>query len=207
MSNIEKVKDLRGKTGAGIMDCHTALTKCGGDLEAAEQLIKIERYGRPVEIRPCGAGVIHSYIHTGDRIGVMVEVECGTDFAAKTDEFRTFVHDLAMHIAALKPSWVSPEDVTWNTTQDGDEEVDSVRYLVLQPFIKDGSKSIGDLLVELSARIGEPVSIRRFARWEIGEEIPPETTQPLDKPKGPMVAAAVVILLAIGATLFLMLCV
>jgi elongation factor Ts len=199
------VKDLRGKTGAGVMDCHAALAKCDGDLEAAEKLIRNDQHAQSTEIRSCGAGVVHSYVHTGDRIGVMVEVECGTDFAARTDEFRTFVHDLAMHVAALKPSWISPEDVPWNTSED--EEVDSSRYLILQPFIKDGSKSIGDLLAELSARIGEPVAIRRFVRWEVGEEIPPEMTQPLDKPRGPMVAAAVVILLALAATFFLMLCV
>jgi len=200
----EMVKGLRDKTGAGVMDCRTALTRCDGNQEAAEKLIGEERRAQPIETPSCGAGVVHSYIHTGDRIGVMVEVECGTDFAARTDEFKTFAHDLAMHIAAMAPSWVSPEDAPWNTS--GDEEIDSSRYLLLQPFIRDGSKSIGDLLAELSDRIGEPVAIRRFARWEVGEEIPPEETQPLDKPRGPLVAAAVVILLALAATFFLMLC-
>jgi len=201
---IEMVKDLRSKTGSGIMDCHTALSKCAGDLEAAEKLIAEERKTLQIEARPCGAGVIHSYIHMGGHIGVLVEVACGTDFAAKTDEFKTFVHDLAMHIAAMKPSWISPEDAPWNTP--GDEEIDSSRYLILQPFIKDGGLTIGDLLTELSDRIGEPCVIKRFIRWDVGDEITPEEAQPLDKPKGLMIVGAVMILLAMAATFFLMLC-
>lgn len=202
----EMVKNLRDKTGAGIMDCRTALASCDGDSEAAEKLITEQRRALSVEApQSRGAGVVHSYIHTGDRIGVLVEVECGTDFAARTVEFKTFVHDLAMHVAALAPLWISPEDAQWNTSGD-DDEIDSSRYLLLQPFIKDGSKSIGDLLAELSDRIREPVAIRRFVRWEVGEEITLEEAQPLDKPRGPMIAAAVVILLALAATFGLMLC-
>lgn len=203
----EMVKDLRSKTGAGVMDCHAALTSCGGDQAAAEELIRKRQAANPVESPndgSCKAGAVHSYVHTGGRIGVLVEVECGTDFAARTEEFKTFAHDIAMHIAALKPLWISPEDVPWDTKDD--EEVDSARYLVLQPFIKDPSRTIGELLAELSNRIGEPVAIRRFVRWDIGEEIPSELPQPLDKPKGPIVAAAVVILMAMATTFFLMLC-
>lgn len=202
---VEMVKDLRARTSAGIMDCRAALERSAGDPEAAEKLIAEERRTAHVEVRPCGAGVVHAYIHAGDRIGAMVEVECGTDFAARTEEFKTFVHDLAMHVAALNPSWISPEDVPWNAS--GDEEIDSSRYLLLQPFIKDGSKTIGDLLAELSDKIGEPCVVRRFARWEVGEEIQPEEAQPLDKPRGPMTAIAVLILLAMAASLGLMLCV
>jgi elongation factor Ts len=203
----EMVKDLRSKTGAGVMDCYATLVSCSGDQTTAEELIRKRRAANPIESLGDGsrAGVVHSYVHTGDRIGVLVEVECGTDFAARTDEFKTFTHDLAMHIAALKPSWVSPEDAPWDAM--GDEEIDSVRYLLLQPFIKDASRTIGDLLAELSDRIGEPCVIKRFVRWEVGEEVPSELPQPLDKPKGPMVATAVVILLAMAATFGLMLCV
>ena len=134
----------------------------------------------------------------------MVEVECGTDFAARTSEFKEFAHDLAMHIAAMKPSWVSPEDAPWDAKDD--EEIDSSRYLLLQPFIRDASRTIGDLLAELSDRIGEPVAIRRFERWEVGEEIQEEPPQPLDKPRGPTVAFAVVILLGLATCFGLMLC-
>jgi elongation factor Ts len=135
----------------------------------------------------------------------MVEVECGTDFAARTEEFKTFVHNLAMHIAAMKPSWISPEDAPWDAADD--EEIDSSRYLLLQPSIKDGSQTIAELLAELSDRIGEPCAIKRFARWEIGEEVQPEPSQPLDKPRGPMVATAAIILLGLVVTFCLMLCV
>lgn len=203
---IEMVKDLRSKTGAGVMDCYATLVSCGGDQITAEELIKKRRAANLIESPTDGsrAGIVHSYVHTGDRIGVLVEVECGTDFAAKTDEFKTFTHDLAMDIAALKPSWVSPEDTPWDAA--GDEEIDNVRYLLLQPFIKDASRTIGDLLAELSNRIGEPCVIRRFVRWEVGEEVQLELPQPLDKPRGPIVATAVVILLAMVATFCLMLC-
>jgi hypothetical protein len=104
----------------------------------------------------------------------------------------------------MKPSWISPEDAPWNTP--GDEEIDSSRYLILQPFIKDGCLTIGDLLTELSDRIGEPCVIKRFIRWDVGDEITPEEAQPLDKPKGLMIVGAVMILLAMAATFFLMLC-
>lgn len=203
----EMVKELRGKTGAGVMDCFAALASSSGDQAAAEELIRKRRAANPIESPEDGshrAGVVHSYIHAGDRIGVMVEVECGTDFAARTEEFKAFAHDLAMHVAAMKPSWISPEDVPWDAADD--EEIDSSRYLLLQPFIKDAGRTIGELLAELSDRIGEPVAIRRFERWEVGEEIPGELPQPLNKPRGPMVAAAVVLLMALAACLGLMVC-
>jgi len=173
----DMVKDLRGRTGAGVMDCYAALVSCGGDRVAAEELIRKCRGANPVEYPIDGspkAGALHSYIHIGDRIGVLVEVECGTDFAARTVEFKTFVHDLAIHIAALKPSLVSPENVPW-------EGQDKARYLLLQSFVKDASRTVGDLLAELSDRIGEPVVIKRFVRWEVGEDVQAESQPQLEK--------------------------
>jgi elongation factor Ts len=203
----EMVKELRGRTGAGIMDCRTALAGCGGDQAAAEEVIRRNRIANLPESSDennHGAGVIHSYIHTGSQIGVLVEVECGTDFAARTEEFKAFAHDLAIHIAAMDPLWVSPEDAPWDGQDVG---IDDSRYLLLQPFVKDASRTIGDLLAELSDRIGEPVAIRRFIRWKVGENIPGEPeSQTADKPSGLMVAGAVVILLALAATFSLMLC-
>jgi elongation factor Ts len=205
----EMVKELRGRTGAGVMDCFAALASCGGNQTAAEELIRKRRAAQPLESPTDGshrAGVVHSYVHTGDRIGALVEVECTTDFAARTTEFRTFAHDLAMHVAALKPSWVSPEDAPWEEGSEDGEQIDSNRYLLLQPFIKDAGRTIGDLLAELSDRIGEPVAIRRFVRWEVGEDVPQDAAQPLQKPRGPLIAGAVMILLALAATIGLMLC-
>jgi len=200
------VKELRSKTGAGVVDCYSILRSCGGDLAVAEGIIRKRRIDNPTESTAEGTrtGYVHSYVHIGDRIGVMVEVECGTDFAARTDEFKTFVHDLAIHIAAMKPSWVSPEDVPWEDSGSG--EIDSARYLLLQPFIKDPSRTIGELLTELSDRIGEPCIVRRFVRWEAGEEIPEETSQPLEKSKGIKIAFSVIILLALVASLILGFC-
>jgi hypothetical protein len=105
----------------------------------------------------------------------------------------------------MKPSWISPEDAGWDSGEDG--EIDTMRYLLLQPFIKDASRTIGELLSDLSDRLGEPCSIRRFVRWEAGEEPEPEPVpQPLDKPRGPMVAAAVLILAVLAAAFGLMVC-
>jgi elongation factor Ts len=205
MGVCDMAKDLRARTGAGIMDCRSALQACGGDPAKAESLIRESRSARFVAAPSCGVGVVHSYIHTGGRIGALVEVVCGTDFAARTEEFKAFAHDLAMHVAAMSPTWISPEDAPWDGQKDG--EADTARYLLLQPSVRDPSRSIGDQLAELSDRIGEPCAIRRFVRWEAGEEIAlEEPAQPLDKPRGLLAALAAVILLAIAATFGLMLC-
>jgi len=201
-TTAEKIKILRDRTGVGVMGCCRVLNECGGDIETAEKMIRDSRTGQVPEISTGGAGIVHSYVHTGDRVGVLVEVSCGTDFAARTDEFKTFVHDLAMHIAAMNPLWISPIEAPWDS---GDGDVDDSRYLITQPFIKDGSRTIGDLLVELSERMREPCAIRRFVRWEVGEELPEPKPQQLPKQRGPVVAAAVVLLsivvLAVGAAL------
>jgi elongation factor Ts len=201
---VEKIKALRARTGAGVMDCRSVLAECGGDVDAAEKLMRGRRSAKiEVGLEDMRAGAVHSYVHTGDRVGVMVEVACGTDFAARTSEFKAFAHDLAMHIAAMAPLWVSPAEAPWDSGGDG---IDDSRYLLTQPFIKDGSVTIGDLVAELSDRIGEPVAIRRFVRWEVGEGVPEPEPQPLAKPNSPKVAGAVLLLAAIAAALVAMLC-
>lgn len=148
--NIDEIKRLRGLTGVGITDAKQALVDAGGDFDKAlEQmrakgLTKAEKRGE----REARAGLIGSYVHDG-RIGVLVEVNCETDFVAKTDEFKELVKDLSLHIAASDP-------------QDEAE-------LLQQPFVKDPAKTIGDVVKEANAKLGENIVVRRFSRLALGE--------------------------------------
>ncbi|MGI5818203.1 MAG: translation elongation factor Ts [Armatimonadota bacterium] len=195
--NAENVKKLREKTGAGFMDCKNALTEAGGDMEKAIDLLRqkgidvaMAREGRAAE-----EGIISSYIHAGNQIGVLVDLRCETDFVARTDEFREFGRDIAMQVAAMHPRWVSPEDVpeealarerevlTQQALEEGKPEhivekmVDGRLQkfyadvcLIKQPFIRDDSVTIEDRLNELVAQTGERVLISRFVRFQVGEE-------------------------------------
>jgi len=195
--NAENVKKLREKTGAGFMDCKNALTEAGGDMEKAVDLlcqkgidVAMSREGRAAE-----EGVISSYVHAGNQIGVLVDLRCETDFVARTDEFREFGRDIAMQVAAMDPEWVWPEDVpeealererevlTQQALEEGKPEhiVEKMVEgrmqkfyadvcLLNQPFIRDDSLTIEDKLNELIATTGERVLIKRFVRFQVGEE-------------------------------------
>jgi elongation factor Ts len=158
-SSTELIKELREKTGAGIMECKRAIEDATGDLVKAEQLIK-ERGLAMAEKkagREAGQGLIDSYIHAG-RIGAMIELNCETDFVARTDDFRLLAREIAMQVAATNPSRIS------STEESNDGDVP----LLDQPYIRDGSKTVRDLLNETIARVRENVVVRRFARFEIG---------------------------------------
>lgn len=190
------VKELREKTGAGMMDCKKALTEAGGNMERAIEILREKGLAQAAKKagRIAAEGLVESYIHAGGRIGVLVEVNCETDFVAKTEEFKNFVKDIAMQIAAAKPLYVRREDVPAEEVEkersilraqalnEGKPEhiVDKMvagrleKYykevcLLEQPFIKDPDKSIDQLVKETIAKIGENISIRRFARFELGE--------------------------------------
>jgi len=190
------VKELREKTGAGMMDCKKALAEAGGNMERAIEILREKGLAQAAKKagRIATEGLVESYIHAGGRIGVLVEVNCETDFVAKTDEFKSFVKDIAMQIAAAKPLYVRKEDVPAEEVEkernilraqalnEGKPEhiVDKMvvgrleKYykevcLMEQPFIKDPDKSIDQLVKETIAKIGENISIRRFARFELGE--------------------------------------
>lgn len=196
------VKELREKTGAGMMDCKKALTEANGNLEKATDLLR-ER-GIALADKKAGRiaseGLVESYIHGEGRIGVLVEVNCETDFVTKTDEFKTFVKDIAMHIAASNPKYVRREEVSdeeikkereilkQQALNEGKPEqiVDKMvegridKYfkeicLLEQPFIKDPDYSIESLLKEKIAKIGENINIRRFVRFQLGEGIEKKT--------------------------------
>lgn len=158
-SATELIKELREKTGAGIMECKKAIDDAAGDLSQAEKLIK-ERGLAMAEKkagREAGQGLIDSYIHAG-RIGAMIELNCETDFVARTDDFRQLAREIAMQVAATNPTRISSTEAS----TDGDVP------LLDQPYIRDASKSVQDLLNETIARVRENIVVRRFARFEIG---------------------------------------
>ncbi|MEW6117148.1 MAG: translation elongation factor Ts [Nitrospirota bacterium] len=189
------VKELREKTGAGLMDCKRALSDSGGDMEKAIDALRQKGLATAAKksSRVASEGLIGSYIHM-DKLGVLVEVNCETDFVARTDEFRELVKDIAMHIAAANPAYVSREEIPQDVIErekeiyrgqvankppqvvekilEGKlEKFYSDTCLVDQIFIKDpeGKKKVKDLVTEKIAKIGENIVIRRFARFQLGE--------------------------------------
>src|SRR5680860_269948 len=190
------VKDLREKCGAGMMDCKRALEETNGDLDEAVKLLRMKGMAAADKksARAAEEGLVESYIHGGGKIGVLVEVNCETDFVARNEEFRTFVHDVAMHIAASGPSYVSREQIpeamvaaeleiyTAQARETGKPETVLAKIaegklnkwyeqvtLLEQPFVKDPDKTIDVLRRELVAKVGENIEVRRFARFQLGE--------------------------------------
>ena len=192
------VKELRERTGAGMMDCKKALVENNGDMEKAIEFLREKGLAAAAKKagRIAAEGLVDSYIHMGGKIGVLVEVNCETDFVAKTDQFKALVHDVAMHIAAANPQFLKREEVP---TEDLEKEKEILRVQALnegkpekivermvegriekyykevclleQPFVKDPDKTIKDLIAEATASIGEKIDIRRFVRFERGEGI------------------------------------
>ena len=161
------VKDLRDRSGAGVMDAKRALDEAGGDMERAAALLRERGLAAAASRaeRETSQGVVDTYIHAGGRIGALVEVNCETDFVAKTDEFRTLVHEVAMQVAAMDPAVVAPEDRDGLPEMEGaDEDV----ALLSQPWVKDGSRTVGELVQDAMAKTGENIRVRRFARFELG---------------------------------------
>jgi len=198
--NAAAIKALREKTGAGMMECKKAITEAEGNEDRAIEILR-ERglaSAKKKEGRVAAEGVVGSYIHMGGKVGVLVEVNCETDFVARGEEFQQLVKDIAMHIAAAEPRHVSREEVTSETldkereiaraqakndprnANKPDQVIDKIvegrlnkfyeEFVLLdQPFIKDPAKTVGELVTEKIARTGEKVTIRRFARYKMGE--------------------------------------
>jgi elongation factor Ts len=194
--NAAAVKELREKTGAGMLDCKKALEKHDGDLDKAIEFLREQGLASAAKKsgRVAAEGVVESYIHAGGRIGVLVEVNCETDFVAKTDEFKSLCKDIAMHIAAMKPEYLRREEIPQEvvdreteifrqqTLNEGKPAavVDKIvggrvdKYLrelclVDQSFVKDPSVTIAQMVASKVAKIGENIAIRRFVRYEMGE--------------------------------------
>jgi elongation factor Ts len=199
MSDISAamVKELREKTGAGIMDCKAALKECDGDLEKSVDFLRKKGIATAAKRagRTTSEGTVQSYIHMGGKIGVMVEVNCETDFVAKTDDFNSFAKNIAMHIAATNPVGIVPEDVP-QTVIDREREIYKAQVLEMgkpeqmvekiaegklnkffkenclmnQQYVKEPDKTVADYLNEVIAKTGEKITIKRFARFQIGAE-------------------------------------
>ena len=159
------VKELREQSGAGIMECRDALIGSRGDLKKAAQtlkekgLLKAEKKAH----RATTQGLVEAYVHAGGRIGAIIEVNCETDFVARTDEFKELAHDLAMQVAAMSPQFILKEEVP-----EGSNVEPQAACLLLQPYIKDPAKTVQDVVVEAIARVGENIKVGRFTRFELG---------------------------------------
>ncbi len=164
--STEAIKDLREKSGAGVMECRNALMQAEGQLEKAleilkqQSLVKVEKK----KSRTAAQGLIEAYVHAGGRVAALVEVNCETDFVARTAEFKQLAHDIAMQVAAMEPQYVNAEDVPAGSDVDPASAV-----LMKQAFIKDPSITIGDLVNQTIARTGENIKVSRFVRFEVGE--------------------------------------
>ena len=198
MITPEQVKALREQTGAGIMDCKRALTEVDGDIEKAIVLLREKGLAKAAKkaSRIASEGVVDSYIHGGGRIGVLVEVNCETDFVARNDEFKSLVKDIAMQVAASNPKYIYREDVSTETLEQEKqillkqalnegkpehiakkivegriEKYYEENCLLEQPFIKDPDKSVSQHILEKISVIGENITVSRFTRYERGENV------------------------------------
>ncbi len=160
----DAVKELREQSGAGIMACRNALLEAEGNMEKAIEILKQQSLFKAAKKkeRPASEGLIEAYIHAGGRIGAMVELNCETDFAAHTDEFKELAHNVAMQIAAMSPEFISQEEAP----EGNDIEVQTA-CLLLQPFIRDPNKTIQDIIDETIAKVGENIKVSRFARFAL----------------------------------------
>ncbi len=167
MATAEDVKSLREQTGAGVMDCKRALDEAGGDIHKAIAILRDKGIAGAEKKahRETSQGLVESYIHAGGRIGVLVEVNCETDFVARTDTFKALAHDIAMQIAGI-PTTLAVHEADLPDGADGSPEE---TVLMKQPFIRDGSKTIEQLVKEAIAQTGENIRVRRFARFELGQ--------------------------------------
>jgi elongation factor Ts len=195
--NMDLIKELREKTGAGVMDCKKALISANGDIEKAVEILRKEgiAVAEKKGARVAKEGRIESYIHPGNKIGVLVEVNCETDFVARTDEFKTLTKEIAMHIAASSPRYISVNDVPQDVLEkekeiyatqarnEGKPEhvIDRIVQgkiekfyqevcLLEQPWVRDPEKRIKDIINEAIARLGENIIVRRFVRFELGKD-------------------------------------
>jgi elongation factor Ts len=163
--SAEQVKQLREKCGAGVMECRNALVEAEGDINKAFDSLQAKGFLKAAKKaeRATGQGLVEAYVHTGGRVGAIIELNCETDFVARTDEFKKLAHDIAMQVAAMCPQYLAEAD----RPADCEAEANSA-CLLLQPFIKEPSKSIKDLITETISRTGENIRLKRYARFELG---------------------------------------
>ena len=194
--DANRVKELREKTGVGMMKCKKALQEVDGDVGQAEKLLRKQGVSAAAKRagRATGEGTVASYIHTGGKIGVLIEINCETDFAARSDDFQDLMHGLAMHVAAAAPQVLSreevdakaladereiakdqalksgkPENIVEKIVEGKIEKWYSENVLLEQPYVKDPDKTVQQLITEAINRIGENIQVRRFARFVLGD--------------------------------------
>jgi len=182
MSSTQLVKQLRERTGAGIMECKRALEESGGDIEKSIAILRQQGVSKADKKsgRDARQGIVDTYIHTGGRIAAMVELNCETDFVARTDDFKQLARDLAMQVAAMRPAYINADEVPADTLAAGAREYgDEKRYLqevalLSQAFIKDSRRTMDDLVREAIGKLGENIVVRRISRFEVGDSAPAE---------------------------------
>ncbi len=164
--DVKLVRTLRDQTGAGIMDCKDALEKSDGDMEKAVQALREKGVASATKRggKDTNEGVIETYLHTGGRVGAMVELGCETDFVARTEEFQKLAHDICMQIAAMGPVYINADEI-----EEGDDRPPAQIALMLQPYIKNSSSSVGEMVRELAGKVGENIKVVRFTRLAVGE--------------------------------------
>ncbi len=192
------IKELREITGAGILECKKALEESGGDIEKAKQYLRERGVAIAAKkmTRQAREGIIEAYIHTGSKVGAMVELNCETDFVARTDLFRNLAHDIAMQVVAFNPLYIKPEDIPpevieakkaeilseYKGSGKSPEELEKIvekrleEYyrevcLLRQPFLKDENSTVEEVITQAIAKLGENVVVRRFVRFELGEPL------------------------------------
>ncbi|MQG18846.1 MAG: translation elongation factor Ts [SAR202 cluster bacterium] len=160
------IKELRDKTSAGIIDCKEALEKTNGDLIKAEEFLKSKGIATAAKkaSRETNEGLIESYIHNGGKVGSIIEISCETDFVARTEDFKSLAHDLAMQVAAMNPKVIEISESIQN-----DDIIENEDVLLNQAFIKDPEISINDLIQQTIAKVGENIKVRRFMRFSLGD--------------------------------------
>ena len=163
---VELVRTLREQTGAGILECKQALEASQGDLEKATQALRLKGFAQAAKRsdRTTNQGLIEAYIHAGGRLGALVELGCETDFVARTTEFKELAHNIAMQVVAMAPDYLDEADM-----EEGDTRPVAQVSLLQQPFIKDNSRAVGEMVQELAAKVGENVRVLRFTRLALGE--------------------------------------
>lgn len=191
------IRELRNKTGAGVMDCKQALLEAGGDIQKAQDILREKGSVVAIKrsVRETQEGLVSSYVHSGSKLGVLLEINCETDFVAKTNEFSQLAKELAMQIAAMDPLWIKPEDVPKEVIEKEKEiykkqaqesrkpekVIEKIaqgrleKYftqvcLLEQPYIKDPKLKVKDLITELITKLGENIRVGRFTRFKVGEE-------------------------------------
>ncbi|HLT18483.1 MAG TPA: translation elongation factor Ts [Thermomicrobiales bacterium] len=175
--SASQVRELRDRTGAGIMDCKRALEEAGGDLDKAVAILR-ERGLASAEKksgRRAAEGLIVSYIHSNNRFGSLVELNCETDFVARTEDFAKLAQDIALHVVGMNPRYVSEDEITDEERAAGIDEFGSeeaflnATVIMRQPFVRDSSTTVEEMIREAIGRIGENIVLRRFVRYELGE--------------------------------------